>query len=329
MVIPVMIGVSIIVFSLMRVFSPDPAPIVLGQHATQEAITTWRDANGLNEPVVKQYFTYVKGALTGDLGVSYYSKAPVAEEIGARFPATIELALTAITFATIVGVFLGVVAAVKKNSIYDASGTIFALIGVSIPIFWLGILLIMFFSGFLHWLPSGGRINVLLEPAHVTGFYMVDAILEGNAPAFRDAAAHIILPTLALGMYSMAIITRMTRSTMLETLGQDYIRTARAKGLTEKKVIGKHALRNSLIPVVTVIGLQFGALLGGALLTENVFSWPGIGKFTVDSIMKSDFPVVQGIVLLVAVVFVMVNLTADLMYAFLDPRIKYSSRKEG
>ena len=329
MVIPVMIGVSIIVFSLMRVFSPDPAPIVLGQHATQEAITAWRDSNGLNEPVVKQYFTYVKGALTGDLGVSYYSKAPVSEEVGARFPATIELALAAITFASIVGVLLGVIAAVKKNSVWDASSTIFALIGVSIPIFWLGILLIMFFSGFLHLLPSGGRINVLLEPVHVTGFYMVDALLEGNTAAFRDAAAHILLPTLALGMYSMAIITRMTRSTMLETLGQDYIRTARAKGLTEKKVIGKHALRNSLIPVVTVIGLQFGALLGGALLTESVFSWPGIGKFTVDSIMKSDFPVVQGIVLLVAVVFVLVNLGADLVYAFLDPRIKYSSRKDG
>jgi ABC-type dipeptide/oligopeptide/nickel transport system permease component len=329
MVIPVMIGVSIIVFALMRVFSPDPAPIVLGQHATQESITTWRQANGLDAPVVQQYLTYVKGALTGDLGVSYYSKAPVAEEIGARFPATIELALAAITFASIVGIFLGVIAAVKKNSIFDATGTIFALIGVSIPIFWLGIMLIMFFSGYLHLLPSGGRINVLLEPAHVTGFYMVDALIEGNGEAFTDAAQHLILPTLALGMYSMAIITRMTRSTMLETLGQDYIRTARAKGLTDRKVIGKHALRNSLIPVITVIGLQFGALLGGALLTESVFSWPGIGKFTVDSIMKSDFPVVQGIVLLVAVVFVTVNLAADLVYAFLDPRIKYSSRKDG
>ena len=329
MVIPVMIGVSIIVFALMRVFSPDPAPIVLGQHATQEAITTWRHANGLDGPVVTQYFTYVKGALTGNLGVSYYSKTPVAEEIGARFPATIELAISAITFATILGVLLGVIAAVRKNSIFDASSTIFALIGVSVPIFWLGILLIMFFCGFLHWLPSGGRINVLLEPAHVTGFYMVDAALQGNWDAFVDAFRHLLLPTLALGMYSMAIITRMTRSTMLETLGQDYIRTARAKGLGERKVVGKHALRNSLIPVVTVIGLQFGALLGGALLTESVFSWPGIGKFTVDSILKSDFPVVQGIVLLVAVVFVTVNLGADLVYAFLDPRIKYSSRKEG
>jgi peptide/nickel transport system permease protein len=187
----------------------------------------------------------------------------------------------------------------------------------------------MFFSGYLHLLPSGGRINVMLEPAHMTGFYLVDAALQGNWEAFRDAAIHIVLPALALGMYSMAIITRMTRSTMLDTLGQDYIRTARSKGISETKVIGKHALRNSLIPVTTVIGLQFGALLGGALLTESVFSWPGIGKFTVDCIMKSDFPVVQGIVLLVAVIFVSINLIADLLYAFLDPRIKYSSKKEG
>ena len=200
---------------------------------------------------------------------------------------------------------------------------------MSIPIFWLGIMLIMVFSGYLHWLPSGGRINVMLEPTEVTGFYMIDALLEGNTAAFQDAAIHLVLPALALGMYSMAIITRMTRSSMLETLGQDYVRTARAKGLTERKVIGKHALRNSLIPVITVIGLQFGALLGGALLTESVFSWPGIGKFTVDSIMRSDFPVVQGIVLLVAVVFVTVNLMADLIYAFLDPRIKYSSNTDG
>ena len=329
MVIPVMIGVSIIVFSLMRVFSPDPAPIVLGQHATQEPITTWRMANGLDKPVVVQYLTYLWGALQGDLGVSYFSKASVAKEIGARFPATIELAIAAIIFASIFGILLGVVAAVKKNSIFDAAGSLIALVGVSIPIFWLGILLIMFFSGFLHLLPSGGRINVLLEPARVTGFYMVDAVIAGDWAALKDALLHLVLPSLALGMYSMAIITRMTRSSMLESLGQEYVRTARAKGLREIKVVGKHALRNSLIPVTTVIGLQFGALLGGALLTESVFSWPGIGKFTVDSILKSDFPVVQGIVLLVALIFVTVNLVADLVYAYLDPRIKYASKKEG
>jgi ABC-type dipeptide/oligopeptide/nickel transport system permease component len=329
MVIPVMIGVSIIVFSLMRVFSPDPAPIVLGQHANQKAITAWRHAEGLDAPVVSQYFTYIGKALHGDLGTSYYTQTPVAAEIGARFPATIELAIAAILFATTIGILLGVMAAVKKNSIFDAVGSLFALVGVSIPIFWLGILFIMFFAGFLHILPSGGRINVMLEPAHVTGFYMIDAAIQGNWEAFGDAFWHLLLPALTLGMYSMAIITRMTRSSMLETLGQDYIRTARAKGISETKVIGKHALRNSLIPVTTVIGLQFGALLGGALLTESVFSWPGIGKYTVDSILKSDFPVVQGIVLLVAVIFVIINLVADLGYAFLDPRIKYSSKKEG
>jgi len=329
MVIPVMIGVSIIVFALMRVFSPDPAPIVLGQHATQSAMDAWRTKEGLDGPIVGQYLTYVKGALHGDLGVSYYSNTPVAKEIGARFPATIELAIAAMLFASSVGILLGVVAAVKKNTIFDALGTMTALVGVSIPIFWLGILFIMFFSGYLHLLPSGGRINVLLEPARITGFYVVDALLEGNWPALKDAAIHIVLPALTLGMYSMAIVTRMTRSTMLDVLGQDYVRTARAKGIAEGKVIGKHALRNSMIPVVTVIGLQFGSLLGGALLTESVFSWPGIGKFTVDSILKSDFPIVQGVVLLVAVVFVLVNLSADLGYAFLDPRIKYAPKQEG
>jgi len=329
MVIPVMIGVSIIVFSLMRVFSPDPAPIVLGQHATQESIDTWRDANGLNEPVVTQYLTYMAGAVKGDLGTSYYTKSEVSAEIGARFPATIELAIAAILFASTLGILLGVIAAVKKNSAFDAAGSLFALVGVSIPIFWLGILMIMFFAGFLHLLPTGGRINVLLEPAHVTGSYLIDAVIAGNWDSFKDAFWHLVLPALTLGMYSMAIITRMTRSSMLETLGQDYIRTARAKGISETKVIVKHGLRNSLIPVTTVIGLQFGALLGGALLTESVFSWPGIGKFTVDSIQKSDFPIVQGIVLLVAVIFVTINLIADLTYAYLDPRIKYSSVKEG
>lgn len=329
MVIPVMIGVSIIVFALMRVFSPDPAPIVLGQHATQEAMAAWREEKGLNEPVVVQYWSYLKGAVQGDLGTSYYSSTPVAREIGARFPATIELAVAAIIFASTVGILLGVVAAVKKNSVFDAAGMLIALVGVSIPIFWLGILMIMLFSGYLHLLPTGGRINVLLEPTEVTGFYMINSLLEGNWAAFRDAFIHLILPALTLGMYSMAIITRMTRSTMLDALGQDYVRTSRAKGISEFKVIGKHALRNSLIPVTTVIGLQFGALLGGALLTESVFAWPGIGKYTVDSILKSDFPMVQGIVLLVAVVFVTVNLAADLLYAYLDPRIKYESKKAG
>jgi peptide/nickel transport system permease protein len=292
-------------------------------------VAAWRHEHGLDRPVVVQYWTFLTGALHGDLGVSYYSSTPVAHEIGARFPATIELALAAILFATLIGILLGVVAAVKKNSVFDAVSMLVALVGISIPIFWLGIMMIMLFSGYLHLLPTGGRINVLLAPPKVTGFYLIDSALAGNGAAFKSALIHLILPALTLGMYSMAIITRMTRSTMLDTLGQDYIRTGRAKGISEYKVIGKHALRNSMIPVTTVIGLQFGALLGGALLTESVFAWPGIGKFTVDSIMKSDFPMVQGIVLLIAVIFVLVNLAADLMYAYLDPRIKYGSKKGG
>lgn len=327
MLIPVLIGVSIIVFLIMRVFSPDPAPIVLGQHATQQATEAWRQANGLNDPIYLQYFHYLKGALTGDLGTSYYTKLPVTQEIFARFPATIELAIVAIILASFFGILIGVISAVKKNSIIDNAGMFLALIGVSVPIFWLGILLILLFSGILHWLPSNGRINPILQPIHVTGLYLIDSLMTGDMDTFVDALRHIILPASALAMYSMAIITRMTRSSMLDTLQQDYIRTARAKGISEGKVVYKHALRNGLIPIVTVIGLQLGSLLGGAVLTETVFSWPGIGAYTVECILKSDFPVVQGVVLLVATIFVLMNLLVDVIYAFLDPRIQYSKKE--
>lgn len=201
---------------------------------------------------------------------------------------------------------------------------VIALIGVSVPIFWLGIMLIIFFSGHLGWLPSGGRINPLLRPDKVTGLYLIDTLIAGDMAAFKDAVQHLVLPVVALGMYSMAVIARMTRSSMLETLEQDYIRTARAKGISEKRVIIRHALRNALIPIVTVIGLQLGMLLGGSVLTETVFSWPGIGAYTVQCILKSDFPVVQGVVMLIATIFVLMNLLVDVVYAFLDPRIKYS-----
>ncbi len=327
MLIPVLIGVSIIVFLIMRVFSPDPAPIVLGQHATVETVERWREANGLNSPIYIQYFNFIKGAVTGDLGTSYYTKTPVVKEIFSRFPATIELAIAAIIFASILGILIGTISAVKKNSIFDHSGMILALIGVSMPIFWLGILLIILFSGIFHILPSGSRIDPLLQPYGGTGFYLIDTLASGDMEAFLDALKHLVLPALALGMYSMAIITRMTRSSMLETMNQDYIRTAKAKGIRESKVIFNHGLRNAMIPVTTVIGLQLGSLLGGAVLTETVFSWPGIGHYTVECILKSDFPVVQGIVLLIACIFVLINLVVDVIYAFLDPRIKYSSKE--
>lgn len=327
MLIPVLIGVSIIVFLIMRVFSPDPAPIVLGQHATAETVEKWREANGLNSPIYIQYFNFVKGAVTGDFGTSYYTKTPVIKEIMSRFPATIELAIAAILLASFFGILIGTVSAVKKNSIFDHSGMVLALIGVSMPIFWLGILLIILFSGILHILPSGSRIDPLLQPYGGSGFYLIDTLLSGDIEAFVDTLKHLLLPALALGMYSMAIITRMTRSSMLDTLNQDYIRTAKAKGVTGSKVIIHHGLRNAMIPVTTVIGLQLGSLLGGAVLTETVFSWPGIGNYTVQCILKSDFPVVQGIVLLIACIFVLINLVVDIIYAFLDPRIKFSKKE--
>ncbi|MDF2615268.1 MAG: transporter permease [Clostridia bacterium] len=324
LLIPVLLGVSIIIFSIMRVFSPDPASIVLGQHATPEKMVEWREANGLNKPVTVQYVEYMQGIFKGDFGKSYYTKTPVAKEIFSRFPATIELAICAIILASIIGIFLGVISAVKKNSIIDNISMITALVGVSMPIFWLGILLIILFSGTLGWVPAQGRIETLLRPGSVTGFYLIDSLIEGDLESFGSALKHLVLPSITLAMYSMAIIARMTRSTMLETLSKDYIRTARAKGIAEGKVIRRHALKNALIPIVTVIGIQLGYLLGGAVLTETVFAWPGIGKFTVEAIMKSDFPIVQGVVLLVAFIFVVMNLVVDIVYAFLDPRIKYS-----
>lgn len=329
LVIPVLLGVTVIIFLITRVLAPDPAPVVLGEHATQEAMATWRMDNGLDDPIWLQYINFVVGAVQGNLGTSYYTHQPVMNEILSRFPATAELAICAIIVASVVGVALGVLAAVKKNKLADNASMLIALVGVSMPIFWSGILLILLFAGTLHVLPSSGRVTPLLQPSGGTGFFIIDTIMQGDWTALGDVLLHLVLPTLALSLYSMAIITRMTRSSMLETLNEDYVRTARAKGLSQRTVNIKHALRNAMLPVSTVIGLQFGGLLGGALLTETVFAWPGIGKFAVDCVLKSDFPVVQGIVLLVAVIFVIMNLVVDIVYAYLDPRIKYGAKEEG
>ena len=328
MLIPVLLGVSLVVFLIMRVFSPDPAPVVLGEHASKQAMQAWRDAHGLNEPIWLQFVDFLKNAVTGNFGTSYYTNQPVSSEIMSRFPATVELAICAIIFASVFGVLLGVVAAVHKNTFADYASTLVALAGISMPIFWLGILLILLFTGTLHWLPSTGRIDPMLQPVGGSGLYLWDTLTSGDFEAFGNAVQHLLMPTLALSLYSMAIITRMTRSSMLDTLNQDYIRTARAKGITRKRVIRHHALRNAMIPITTVIGLQFGSLLGGAVLTETVFAWPGIGSYTVQCIQKSDFPVVQAVVLIIATIYVVINLIVDLIYAFLDPRIKYS-KEEG
>ena len=302
MVIPVLLGVTIIIFFITRVLASDPAPVVLGEHATAEAMAAWRADYGLDDPIWMQYVNFL---------------------------ATAELALCAIIVASICGIALGVLAAVKKNKLADNASMVLALIGVSMPVFWSGILLILLFSATLHILPSSGRVTPLLQPTGGTGFFIFDTIAKGDFEALGDVLVHLVLPTVTLSLYSMAIITRMTRSSMLETLNADYIRTARAKGLAKRSVNVKHALRNAMLPVSTVIGLQLGSLLGGALLTETVFAWPGIGKFAVDCVLKSDFPVVQGVVLLVAVIFVFMNLLVDIIYAWLDPRIKYGAKEEG
>ncbi|QGU94185.1 ABC transporter permease subunit [Clostridium bovifaecis] len=324
MLIPVILGVSIMVFIVMHVLASDPTSIILGQHATTEQVERLRAELGLNQPLYIQYFDFLKGILNGELGNSLISKTSVTSEIASRFPATLELALVSIILASIFGILIGVISAVKQNTIIDYVGTVVSLLGVSMPIFWLGLMLIILFSVNLGWLPVAGRIQIGIEPEHITGLYILDSLISGNMEAFKSSLSHIILPSVALASYSTAIIARMTRSTMLEVIRQDYVRTARAKGIFERVVILSHALRNALIPIVTVIGLQLGSLLGGAVLTETVFSWPGVGSYTIDAILKSDYPVVQGAVMMLAVIFVLVNLIVDLLYAQLDPRIKYS-----
>lgn len=324
LLIPVILGVSILVFLIMHVLASDPTSIILGQHATADQITALRSQLGLDKPLYIQYLDFMKGLCTFNLGTSLITKTSIAKEIFTRFPATIELAVVSIIVASIIGITLGIISAIKQNSLVDYLSMGLSLVGVSMPVFWLGLILIVVFSVTLHILPVSGRITIGMEPAKITGLYLLDSLLTGNFPSFFDALKHLVLPVIALSSYSTAIIARMTRSTMLEVLNKDYIRTAKSKGLNETKVIKGHALRNALIPVSTVIGLQLGSLLGGAVLTETVFSWPGIGNYIVDSILKSDIPVVQGAVIMMAIIFVLVNLFVDVLYAFIDPRIKYS-----
>ncbi|ABO50963.1 binding-protein-dependent transport systems inner membrane component [Desulforamulus reducens MI-1] len=324
LLVPVLFGVSLFVFLVLHLFTTDPAAMMLGQHATAEQVASLREELGFNKPLYVQFGVFISQIIQGDFGMSLMTRSPVTDELLARFPATVELAFAAMLIATLIGVTVGVISAVKQYSIFDYLSMVGALLGVSMPIFWLGLMLIILFSVTLGWLPVSGRIEVGMEPATITHFYLIDSLLSGNWEAFKSSVSHLALPAIALSSYSMAIIARMTRSTMLEVIRQDYIRTARSKGLVERVVVFKHALRNALIPVITVIGLQMGSLLGGAVLTETVFSWPGIGSFIVNAILAGDFPVVQGGVIMVATVFVVVNLIVDILYAYLDPRIKYS-----
>jgi len=319
--IPTLLGVSVIVFLMLRITPGDPAELLLGERATEEALHEIREHLGLNEPLHVQYGLFLKRLMKGDLGETIWSRQKVWIEVKERFPATIELSVVALFISCFFGIIFGIISATRQYSIFDYLSMLGALIGVSMPIFWLGLVFMLIFSVNLGWLPLSGRISVGVDLEVITNFYILDAVLTKNWGALKDVLWHIIMPATTLSTIPMAIVARMTRSSMLEVLRQDYIKTAKAKGLSQFIVTFKHALRNALIPVVTTIGLQFGVALGGAILTETIFAWPGVGKWMFDAVMKRDYMVIQGGTLFIAAVFVVINLIVDVLYAVINPRI--------
>ncbi len=322
--IPTFIGVSIIAFSFIRLLPGDPVMLMSGERVmSPERHAQIMTDLGLDRPIYIQYFDYLVNLLHGDFGSSIVTKRAVLDDFLQLFPATVELSLCAIILAVALGVPAGVLAAVKRGTWLDQTLMGTALVGYSMPIFWWGLLLVIFFSGYLGWTPVSGRISLMYFFPQVTGFMLIDSLISGQAGAFKSAVTYLILPTIVLATIPLAVIARQTRSAMLEVLGEDYVRTARSKGLSPFRVIGVHALRNALIPVVTTIGLQVGVLLAGAILTETIFSWPGIGKWMVDSVFKRDYQVVQGGLMLIAAVIMIVNLIVDVLYGFINPRIRH------
>ncbi|WP_409294215.1 ABC transporter permease [Peribacillus sp. SCS-26] len=321
--IPVLLGMIFIVFMMIRAIPGNPAQIILGQQATKEAMAALTKELGLDRPWPTQFWEYLSGIFTGDLGVSLKSRVPISEEIWPYLAATIELSLVAMLIAIVIGVNAGIISAWFQNSWFDYVAMVVALIGVSMPIFWLGLMEQYIVA--IQWdlLPTTGRDNIRDPVEAVTNFYLIDSLLNNRFDQFIEVIRHLILPGIALGTIPMAIIARMTRSSMLEVMRSDYIRTARAKGMKMFWVVYKHSLKNALIPVVTVIGLQTGLLLGGAILTETIFGWPGIGTYIYEAISYRDYPVIQSGILVVAAIFVLINLVVDLLYAAIDPRIKY------
>ncbi|RDI37177.1 ABC transporter permease [Falsibacillus pallidus] len=322
--IPVLLGMTFIVFMMIRLIPGNPAQVILGQQATKEAVEALTRELGLNHPWYVQFFDYIKGIFQGDLGSSLRTRTPVTEEIWPYLAATLELSVVAMIIAIFVGVNAGIISAWFQNSWFDYLAMILALLGVSIPIFWLGLMEQWTFAINLHWLPTTGRENIRDPIEAITNLYLIDTLLQGRFDQFVEVIKHLILPGLALATIPMAIIARMTRSSMLEVMRSDFIRTARAKGMKMFWVVYKHSLKNAVIPVLTVIGLQMGLLLGGAILTETIFGWPGIGRYIYDAIGFRDYPVIQSGILIVAFIFVMINLIVDLVYAAVDPRIKYN-----
>ena len=326
LLLPILIGLSLLVFFWIRALPGSPAEALLGERATPESIAQARDQYGLDDPLYLQYWRYVQTIGSGDLGTSIVSHRPITDELRERFPATIELAFSAMLFATLIGVPLGFFAAKRYGGIFDNSSLFLSLIGVSIPIFFLALLLKWLFAVNLGWLPSVGRQDVLIDAEHPTNFYVLDGIVTGNWNAAWDAVKHLILPAIALATIPLAIVTRITRASVLDVQNEDYVRTARAKGLAPRNVDRRHVLRNAMLPVTTIIGLQVGLLLSGAILTETVFAFPGLGSWLQMAIENRDYPVLQGGILFVAIVVVVVNLFVDISYGLLNPRVRLAGR---
>ena len=325
LLIPTFIGVTLIAFFFIRLIPGDPVELLVGERGiSPERHAELLQKMGFDRPLHEQYFDFIGSVLSGDLGRSIVTKKPVFQEFIELFPATVELSIFALTIAVLVGLPVGIIAGVRRGTVFDHTTMTLSLTGFSMPIFWWALLLIILFSGILKWTPVSGRIDVLYFVEPVTGFLLIDSLMSDEEGAFGSALRHLILPSIVLATVPMAVIARQTRSAMLEVLNEDYVRTARAKGLPPRRVIGLHALRNALIPVVTVIGLQVGVLLAGAILTETIFAWPGIGKWLVDSIFRRDYPSVQGALLLIALLVMSVNLLVDLLYGLINPRIRYA-----
>ncbi len=321
----VMLGVSLLTFFLAQMVPVDPAATALGANAREEQIAAYRAQIGLDKPATVQYVIYMGRLLRGDLGQSIRTRRPVIDDLGDYLPATIELSLAAMLVAVLVGIPLGVIASLHRNSWSDALARMFALVGGSMPVFYIGLLALGIFWRQLRWLPGPGRLDSAISaPPHISGLYTLDAALAGNWSLLTNAVGHLILPALVLGYFSAAVLLRMTRSAMLEVLGQDFVRTAKAKGLRDRVVVGRHVFKNALPPVLTTVGMTFGSLLSGAVLTETIFSWPGLGRYATTSVTTLDYPAVMGVTLVAAIVYPLVNTLVDIGYSLIDPRVRVS-----
>lgn len=324
LLVPILLGLSLLIFAWVRALPGSPAESLLGERATPALVKAYKEKYGLDKSIPEQYFTFLKETATGGFGVSIASRRPITTELRERFPATIELALAAMLVAVAFGIPLGVIAAKRYGTVFDHSSLVVSLVGISTPVFFLALVLKYVFAVKLGWLPSVGRINVTSEVEHPTNFYVLDGILTGDWATFVDALKHLVLPAVALGSIPLAIVARITRASVLDVQNEDYVRTARAKGIAPLAVDTRHVLRNAMLPISTVIGLQTGLLLSGAILTETVFEFPGMGSWLRDAIFNRDYPVLQSGILFLAIVFVLVNLIVDISYAILNPRIRYS-----